>query len=108
WVLADDAETAGPADLLADREGQLQKPDGFQLTGAAQGSGIDRVDSAGQDRRRQGCFRVSVVTGDQHGRLVRANLLGTQGGREGRVERLEHLRGRQRGREFGGSGAVRG
>ena len=71
-------------------------------------SGVDRVDSAGRDRCRQGCFRVCVVTGDQHGGLVRANLLGTQGGGKGGVERLEDLRGRQRGRQFGGSGAVRG
>ena len=50
---ADDAETAGPADLLSGREGQLQESDGLQLAGPAQVPGVDRVDSTCSDSRRQ-------------------------------------------------------
>jgi hypothetical protein len=63
--LADDAETAGPANLLADREGQLEESDCFQFACPAQVPGIDRVDSANRDGRCQGGFRVRVVACDQ-------------------------------------------
>src|SRR5690349_2934294 len=47
---ADDGETAGPADLVADREGQLQEADGLQLAGPLEGAGVYRLQTGRLDQ----------------------------------------------------------
>src|SRR3954453_19434696 len=102
----DDGEPAGPGDLLAGGQGDLQEAERLQLAGAAQGAGVDGAQAGGGDDPGQQRLGLGVVAGDQHGGGLLAYGAGSQGGGEGGVERLDHAGLRKRRGDLGGGGAV--
>lgn len=55
---ADDAEAAGPGDLLTSGECQLEESERLELVCALQRTGIDRGNAAGLDQRGEGGLGV--------------------------------------------------
>src|SRR6478735_2491745 len=104
----DDAEAAGPRDLLARGEGDLQEAEGLELTGAGERAGVDGPEATGGDGAGQLRLGVRVVTGEEHGRRVRADGAGRQRAGEGRVEGLDEARLGERLGDLGGGRAVGG
>src|SRR4051812_39202552 len=66
-VSGDEPEAAGPRDLLAGGQGELQETERLELAGAAQGSGVHGAQAAGRDDADQQRLGVGVVPGDLHG-----------------------------------------
>src|SRR3954453_4145599 len=102
----DDGDPAGPGDLLAGGQGDLQEAERLQLAGAAQGAGVDGAQAGGGDDAGQQRLGLGVVAGDQHGGGLLADGAGGQGGGEGGVERLDHAGLRKRRGDLGGGGAI--
>src|SRR3954466_8476891 len=90
WSSGDDGEPAGPGDLLAGSQGDLQEAERLQLAGAAKGAGVDGAQAGGGDDPGQQRLGLGVVAGDQHGGGLLADGAGGQGGGEGGVEGLDH------------------
>ena len=63
---ATDGEAAGPGDLLAGGEGELQEAERLELAGAAEGAGVDGAQAAGGDDVGEQRLGVGVVAGDEH------------------------------------------
>src|SRR5659263_24498 len=79
---AREREPAGPGDLLADSERELQEAERLELLRALERAGLGDAD----ERR----LRVGVVTGDEHrGGRTAADLAGRERRGEVRVESLE-------------------
>ena len=74
--------------------------------GGAQRTGVDGLEAGGGDAADEFCLGVGVVTGDQHGGDLVAQLPGRQRRGEVGVERLENVGVRQRGRELSRRRAV--
>src|SRR5215207_7991063 len=106
-LLADDAETTRPADLITCRKLDLQKAQSLQFAGTVQPANVNSVNSTSLDSLDESRFRIRVIAGHQHRGWERAHLPCAEGAREGGVKRLKHLRGGQRSREFCSGGALR-
>src|SRR5690348_9811418 len=104
----DDAEAAGPRDLLGGGQGDLEEAEGLELAGAAQGPGVDGLEAAAGDDAGHGRLRVGVVAGDEDGGGEVADGPGGQGSGEGGVEGLHDSRLGQCGGQLGGGRAAGG
>lgn len=101
--------TANPAVKLiffCTARGQLQESEGFKLARTLQSTRVDGVETARLHQVDERGLGSIVITGDQHGGLGVAGLLGGDVRGEHGVERLEHVRLGEFGLQFGGCGAV--
>src|SRR3954453_15074580 len=63
----DDGEPAGPGDLLARGQGDLQEAEGLKLTRALPGAGVDGAQATSGDEVGKQRLGVGVVAGAQNG-----------------------------------------
>src|SRR4029450_9303545 len=81
-----EAEAAGPRDLLAGGQGELQEAERLELARPAHGAGVLRAQPARGDDAGEQRLGVRVVPGDEDRGGQGADGPGGEGAGEGRVE----------------------